>query len=315
MRQVSGKWRPPLALVIGGTLAGVLCLPLIAIGYLKIAGDVLGWREMAFVFGWMAIFATCILGFLLWRLVLRPVYALTSHARAVREGRGDVAPPQQFGTPEFSELGRSVIDMGKTLQSRAASLRAYADHVTHELKSPLTAISGAAELLQSDLSDADRLALAGTIADASARMEHLLDDLRRHAAATQAGGSGSAVLSEVARAIQAGDLKVEIGQDGTLPLPAGDLTVVLTQLAKNADEHGARQLLLNWSGEVLSVNDDGTGIADGNQARVFDPFFTTRRDIGGTGMGLSIVATLLSARGARIELVPTPKGTLFEITF
>ena len=44
-RQIIKKWRPPLALVIGGTLAAVLCLPLIVIGYFKLAGNILGWGE------------------------------------------------------------------------------------------------------------------------------------------------------------------------------------------------------------------------------------------------------------------------------
>ena len=85
-RGIRQKWRPPLALVIGGTLAAVLCLPLLGIGYFKLAGNILGWGETAWLIFWMAVVATAILGYLLWRLVLRPVTALTAHANAVREG-------------------------------------------------------------------------------------------------------------------------------------------------------------------------------------------------------------------------------------
>ena len=197
-QRVNRKWRPPLALIVGGTLASVLGLPLVGIGYFKVAGNILGWGETAWMIAWMAIISTTILGFLLWRLVLRPVYALTAHARAMKAGRLDTPLPAHFGTPEFSDLGQSVIDMGETLHNRASGLRAYADHVTHELKSPLTAISGAAELLQNDISEADRTALANTIKEAAERMERLLSDMRAHAAAGMERVGGEADIAEVA---------------------------------------------------------------------------------------------------------------------
>ena len=65
----------------------------------------------------------------------------------------------------------------------------------------------------------------------------------------------------------------------------------------------------------MLAQDDGIGIAQGNAGRVFDPFFTTRRDTGGTGMGLSIVRSLLAARGGQIDLHPSDIGACFLITF
>ena len=53
-RRVIRKWRPPLAFVLGGTLAAVFFLPLIGIGYFRIAGGVLGWAETSWMIGWMA---------------------------------------------------------------------------------------------------------------------------------------------------------------------------------------------------------------------------------------------------------------------
>jgi len=66
---------------------------------------------------------------------------------------------------------------------------------------------------------------------------------------------------------------------------------------------------------VISVSDNGTGIDPQVMDKVFDPFFTTRREEGGTGMGLSIVRSLVQARGGRIELVPSDKGAAFLISF
>lgn len=312
-RRVRRKWRPPLALVVGGTLAGVLCVPLVGIAYFRVAGNVMGWAETAWMIGWMTVVSTAILGFLLWRLVLRPVYALTAHARAMKIGQVDAPPPSYFGTPEFSELGQSVIDMGTTLHSRAATMRAYADHVTHELKSPLTAIAGAAELLQDAQDEADRKALALTIQQAATRMEHLLADLRRHAAAGTARAGGQADLARVAAGLP--DVEVVVHKGGVLPVPADDLAAILTQLAQNAVTHGATRLELSWRDDVLHIHDNGAGVAEGNQSRLFDPFFTTTREQGGTGMGLSIVQALAAAHGGQVRFVPVRSGACFEITF
>jgi signal transduction histidine kinase len=300
MSRIKAKWRPPLAFVIGGTLAAVLCLPLIGIVWFRLAGNILGWGETGWLIGWMAVVSTVVLAFLLWRLVLRPVAKLTDYAQAVREGRTDTAPPVHFGTPEFGALGASVIAMGDTLQSRASSLRAYADHVTHELKSPLTSLRGAAELLQSDLPAQDQTKLIHTIETSAARMQALLIQLQRHAAASQSSGPGQTLVQALPAMV--GDVQIVVLQGGTVPLSLGDLTVVIDQMAQNAAAHGASRLLLQLRGDALHIADDGTGIGTGNAGRIFDPFFTTRREDGGTGMGLTIVQTLLSAHGARIAL-------------
>jgi two-component system OmpR family sensor kinase len=311
--RVRRKWRPPLALVVGGTLAGVLCVPLVGIAYFRVAGNVMGWAETAWMIGWMAVVSTAILGFLLWRLVLRPVYAVTAHAHALKTGQMDVPLPVSFGTPELSELGQSVIDMGATLNNRAATMRAYADHVTHELKSPLTAIAGAAELLQDAQDDQDRVVLAATIQDAASRMEQLLADLRKHAAVSVARTGGQAGLESVLPAVAG--LKIEVRRTGIIPMPSEDLAAVLTQFAQNAVTHGATHLQLSWDAGVLQIHDNGAGVDAGHQSRLFDPFFTTTRAQGGTGMGLSIVQALAAAHGGQVRFVPSQSGAWFEIAF
>lgn len=313
MHRVTRKWRPPLALVIGGTLAAVLTLPILGIVYLRLWGNVLGWGEAAWLIGWLAVVATLVLGFLLWRLVLRPVYALTGYARAMKAGQ-DAPMPTHFGTPEFSALGASVTAMGDSLNSRAAGMQAYADHVTHELKSPLTAIRGASELLQDGAKGDTAQALTETIDKAAGRMQTLLDDLARHAQATTSAGVGTCLVSEAADGLEAG-INIEVTRDGTVPLIREDLMTILTQLARNGAEHGAQNLTLEVTQNRLIIRDDGQGISAGNRDRVFDPFFTTRREAGGTGMGLSIVRSLVQARGGAISLLPDGPGATFCIEF
>jgi signal transduction histidine kinase len=254
-----------------------------------------------------------VLGFLLWRLVLRPIYALTRYAHAMKAGQAAPAPAH-FGTPELGALGASVMAMGDSLNSRAEGMKAYADHVAHELTSPLTAIQGAAELLQAGASGEDARTLTKTIAGATARMQTLLDDLGHHAQAASSAGVGTCTLSEVVSAMDV-PLDVDVALDGNIPLLGADLATILTQMARNAAEHGAHHLTLTASGNTLHIVDDGPGISAGNRTRVFDPFFTTRRDQGGTGMGLSIVRSLVQARGGRISLLEDGPGAAFLIDF
>ena len=314
--RVRRKWRPPLALVIGGTLAVVLALPVFGIAWLRLAGNILGWLETAQLFAAMAILATLLLAALLWRLVLRPVWALTAHARAMKAGWVDRPAPSRFGTAEFGELGRSVIEMGDVLHSRARSLSAYADHVTHELKSPLTSLRGAAEMLHDpDLPAEDRAALLATIDTSAARMEQLLNELRAHAAARLVAKPGQSDVAAVASKLEVAGLDIGVTQDGSLPISAQDLERVLTQLAGNAAAHGASRLELVCHGQQLDVIDDGPGVAEGDCGRIFDPFFTSRRESGGTGMGLSIARALVEAAGGRISLEPSETGAHFRLRF
>ncbi|WP_296424786.1 HAMP domain-containing sensor histidine kinase [Yoonia sp.] len=305
--RVIRKWRPPLALVLGGTLAAVFCLPLLGVVYFRVAGGVLGWVETSWMIVWVAFGATAVLGFLLWRLVLRPVRALTAYAHST----GAQAAPTHFGTPEFSQLGQAVLDMSATLRGREAVLRSYADHVTHELKSPLTVVRGAAELLDDPgLAATDRDRMLANIMGAVARMEALLDSQRALAIAQEPMPAGACLLSDVLS--EFGD--VVVLHDGIVPLPRAALALVATHLIGNARGHGARVITFDLVDDRMMVRDDGPGISAGNRDRVFDPFFTTRRAEGGTGMGLPIVRRMLQAQGAQIDLI-NGQGAVFEIRF
>jgi signal transduction histidine kinase len=65
---------------------------------------------------------------------------------------------------------------------------------------------------------------------------------------------------------------------------------------------------------LITVADDGEGVSPNNRSQIFDSFFTTRRDSGGTGMGLAIVRAMLDAHGGAIRLTEAERGTAFELT-
>jgi len=305
------KWRPPLWLVLAGTLGVVLSLPIVGIFFVRYMWPVVGYRDAVWVAGFGALFATFILGWMLWRILLRPAIELRDRVAALKSGQAHALDPlDHYGTSDMLSLGQSFLDMGRTLQSREAVLRGYADHVTHELKSPITVVRGAAELLASDgLPAPERDRLIKRIEGAADRMTVLLDAQRSLAQAQEPAAPGNARLSDVA---ETGG--VEVLNDGMVPLPEDTLRLVLDHLVGNSKAHGASRIQVSYD-DVLVVQDDGPGISEGNKSRVFEPFFTTRRVDGGTGMGLAIVRRVLEAHGATIRLADSDAGARFEVQF
>ncbi len=317
-RGVRAKWRPPLMLVLGGSLLAVLVMPVVGLVMVDVFAPGMSVGAALMAVGVGALVVTLVLGWLLWRLILRPVQGLSQRAEVIRGG-GVAEPMVHYGTPEIGDLGQTVLDMASVLQAREFAVRSYADHVTHELKTPLTAIRGAAELLASDEDLSDEAArLVATIVEAEARSERLLAAAREIAGARSAVHHGAVRLDAV-QAAHAG-IKVEVtGGDVSVPLSAAGLEIVLGHLVQNAAAAGATRVEIcgtaTSGGTVVLVSDDGPGISPGNRDRVFEPFFTTRRDSGGTGMGLAIVQTLLLAHGGEIALVSDGPGARFRIVF
>jgi signal transduction histidine kinase len=94
--------------------------------------------------------------------------------------------------------------------------------------------------------------------------------------------------------------------------------IIFSNLADNAMRHRSTTLDVAATRQgnslLVQVSDDGEGVSPNNRTQIFDSFFTTRRDSGGTGMGLAIVRAMLDAHGGAIRLLDSEKGTAFELT-
>jgi signal transduction histidine kinase len=319
MPGISRKWRPALWQVVLGALLGTLALSFLGLVALRYLGPEIGFRAAAALIGAAILMATLVLAYLLSRLLLRPVSALARRAKELRhDPMARAEPLAHYGTQELRDLGESVLDMARRLQAREATIRSFTDHATHEMKTPLSAIRAAVEMLEETALDREGRDLVAAISDAGAQMERQLQALRAAAAAREPGHHGTSRLDEVVPGLPAAQsgLRLKVTGGGTdLPLDREGLSIVLQQLLANAAAAGATEVQLIAGPGRLRVQDDGPGISEGNRAHVFEPFFTTRREAGGTGMGLTIAANLLAAHGADIRLAAAEGGAMFEIDF
>ncbi|WP_428699705.1 sensor histidine kinase [Stappia sp.] len=319
------KWRPSLWLVLGGALAGTLALSLAGIVALRYLGPEIGFRHAAILLAAIIGLLTAVLWLMLLRVLLRPVAALAAYAAAMRApGREAVAPPSHFGTRELHDMGMSVIDMAATLSNRETTVRSFTNHVTHELRTPISTLRAATELLEdsAELSPADRH-LVAQIRGAGQQLDRQMEALRQMAAAREADYRGRTALCAVIERLaprHPGLRIVPEGERAVLPLTMEGAEIVFSHLFGNATGHGAKTVSVETrskAGLLVVVRDDGRGVSAGNRERIFEPFFTTRRESGGTGMGLHIVASLLRAHGGRISLEPAAAGSgaAFRIEF
>jgi two-component system phosphate regulon sensor histidine kinase PhoR len=212
------------------------------------------------------------------------------------------------------------------LRRLEAIRRDFVANVSHELKTPLTSISGYAETLLSLPPDPEMARVfLGTILGNARRMQRLVDDLldlsriesgRWQPARTQvdvAAASREAWTEVAARpASQAMEFTVEV-QPGAEQLCA-DLDAirqVLTNLMENSLRHtpvgGAITCLARREGHgvAVAVRDNGTGITREHLPRIFERFYradaSRSREEGGTGLGLAIVKHLVEAHGGRVS--------------
>jgi two-component system phosphate regulon sensor histidine kinase PhoR len=249
--------------------------------------------------------------------------------------RGQAVEDQELEIDERAVLmnarplpsGGAVLVMHDLTELRRleAVRRDFVANVSHELKTPLTSISGYAETLLADTPDPETTRrFLSTILDNARRMQRLVDDLldlaRIEAGRWQpepepmdVGETAWEMWTELAeragaRAVQ---FEVDIAPGAeTVVVDADALRQVLTNLLDNSLRYSARgarivcRSRLENAGVAISVTDNGSGIAHEHLPRIFERFYRAdqarSRQEGGTGLGLAIVKHLVEAHGGRV---------------
>ncbi|MEG1516019.1 MAG: ATP-binding protein, partial [Clostridia bacterium] len=225
-----------------------------------------------------------------------------------------------------------VTDRALAEQSR----REFSANVSHELKTPLTAISGCAELIEKGLAQGeDAREFAGRIRTEAGRLVALIEDIIRLSKLDEGAVSGELQqvdLAELARSAVARRAQAAAEAQVTLELEACGARVVagvpavlgemLDNLIDNAIKYnrpgGWVKVTCDASG--WTVADNGIGIAKEDRARVFERFYRADKShsqtISGTGLGLSIVKHAAELHAARIRLESRlGEGTKVQVTF
>ncbi|NDG47603.1 MAG: PAS domain-containing protein [Rhodospirillales bacterium] len=237
----------------------------------------------------------------------------------------------------------AMLDRQLNFLGAARGATAMAAMLAHEIKNPLSGIRGAAQLLEQNASEAD-IELTQLIQDETDRIRNLIDRMEMFSdrPIDRAPVNIHRVLDHVRRVSQSGfasHLRIVQEYDPSLPPVWGNrdqLVQILLNLVKNAAEavtesgqehgeihlitayhHGVRIAVPGTSERVhlplqIIVRDNGPGIPEELRSNLFEPFVTTKR--GGQGLGLALVAKLVSNHGALIECDSRPGRTSFRLS-
>lgn len=287
--------------------------------------------------GAMAVAIALLLTFVLSRRILAPVRALTQAAR--RFGKGEFSRRVDYrGQGEMAELAQSFNSMAEDLEHTEHLRRNMVADIAHELRTPLSNLSGYLEAIGDGIVRPDDATIRSLSEEASS-LSRLVDDLQELSLADTGSlklvlqtADIAAIISETVTAIQAKaasrGLTVAADMAGGLPPVMVDthrIRQVLHNLLENAvihtDSGGSITVSAAREGGYIriSVTDTGEGIPADELPRIFERFYrvdkSRTRATGGTGLGLTIARRLVEAHGGAISVESTPgKGTTFRFT-
>ena len=290
---------------------------------------------------WVAFLIAVVFSAILAHTMTRRLRLLTK-AAADFANTGSPAAISVKGRDEIGELGRAFERMQTELQKRNRYNREFISGVMHELKMPLTAIKGAAELLEqgaAEKKDAREKFISNIRyeADRMTRLVSELNELTRLDAESFHSAKEEVNYPIFVREILA---RLEPGFDSTraaislkapekampVRLVPGRIEQVIGNLIENALRYtpptGTVEITIEETADkavLTTVRDTGGGIAAANLSRIFDRFFTTEpkdkpKDYG-SGLGLAIAKTIVENHGGKIWAESAPgKGSAFFFT-
>ena len=264
------------------------------------------------------------------RRLLRPLGRITDAAGEIAAGDLDVRVVRE-GDPDLDRLADSFNEMTDAVQARIEREARFASDVSHELRSPITALAAAAEVIngrRGELPDRTQQALdvvVGQVRRFDAMVIDLLELSRIDAGATDLHTEDVEIETLCRRiAARAGfaDLPIEVVNNPEHNGAALTATVdrlrferILTNLLENAQHHGGGPVRISIEATnepcvLVAVEDAGPGVARGERLRIFERFArgSAARHRIGTGLGLALVAEHATAQGGEAWVEDRPGG-------
>ncbi len=229
--------------------------------------------------------------------------------------------PRRSHVAEVAGVANALIATADRLDARLAYIGEFAANVSHEFKTPLSTLRGTIELMQDDddMPPEQRARFLNNAADELGRLERLVTGLLALARAEQVPAPEPVDLDAMLHTLAERTAPTAI--QGTAGQVAGDahqLETVFSNLLANAHRYGGDTVWMRITRTAhtvqVTVSDDGLGISPANQAQIFDRFFTTARDSGGTGVGLALVHAIVVAHGGSVSCESRPGYTGFIVT-
>jgi two-component system, OmpR family, sensor histidine kinase MtrB len=269
---------------------------------------VLSYIGTALVVGSIAITVlAAALGWWTSRRLLKPVSRVAVAAGGIASG-GLHTRLEPESDPELNRLAQSFNNMADTMQSRIEREAQFASDVSHELRSPITALSAAVEVLDArrdDLPDRTQQALDVVVHQVRRFDQMVLDllELSRIDAGVNEGHREELrlddVVPRVAQRYGFGEVPIHVDEAARKNIWIDKLRLerILANLLDNAREHGGGPTRISIEADsrhhlLLAVEDAGPGVARGERQRIFERFArgTAARHRVGTGLGLALVS-------------------------
>jgi signal transduction histidine kinase len=255
-----------------------------------------------------------VLGWWTSRRLLRPLSRVATAAGEIASGGLDARLPTE-SDPDLDRLASSFNEMADAVQTRIEREARFASDVSHELRSPITALTAAVEVLDSrrgDLPERTQQALDVVVSQVR-RFDTMVMDLlelsRIDAGSTELHREDvdpRDLIPRIAQRYGFGDVPFEIDRKVPALVKLDKLRFerILANLLDNAREHGGGPVRVSMEMRgrhafVLGVDDAGPGVARGERSRIFERFArgSAARHRVGTGLGLSLVAEHAHAHG------------------
>src|SRR5213080_592825 len=240
----------------------------------------------------------------------------------IRRGEGKISGAICLLT-DLTEL--AALQQRVQLKENLAALGELSAGIAHEFKNALATISGYAQMIRSDSSEAEALDYAERILEQTRNITHVVTEFLKYARPLEIPDERVALQTMVERVVaevRETLPQVKIGWEGTFGDAGGDeglLRQALLNLARNAAEAcaltvgGGRVIVLGDAVhheeagfQRISVIDNGPGIPANVLPKLFRPFFTTKAK--GTGLGLAVVQKIIVQHGGHVEVRNRPEG-------